>query len=243
MARRQCTLHAALPGDRRKQNAQSVDCGGRASHRRPGGAQSLGQRLCLHLLLRRPCTAADLLEQESLRPGAAGCDAPGAYPATTCSSRSVPLRIPVIFLTALGTTADRVRGLRAGADDYLVKPFEVVELIARVETVLRRAGKTEEHYAVGDVERRRQVHAGHQGRSSPCPSPGRNMSSCCSLSATPTSPSSATPSTSASGRSDFLGDSRTVDLHVQRHPQKAGLAGSAQLPSTRSAIDWRSTRK
>ena len=37
--------------------------------------------------------------------------------------------------------ADRVQGLRAGADDYLVKPFEIVELLARVETVLRRAEK------------------------------------------------------------------------------------------------------
>lgn len=52
-----------------------------------------------------------------------------------------PREIPVIFLTARGSVSDRVRGLRAGADDYLVKPFEIEELLARVETVLRRAGK------------------------------------------------------------------------------------------------------
>ena len=54
-----------------------------------------------------------------------------------------PTGTPVIFLTAKGSVADRVRGLRAGADDYLVKPFEIVELLARVETVLRRCGKAE----------------------------------------------------------------------------------------------------
>ena len=48
---------------------------------------------------------------------------------------------PVIFLTAKGALADRVRGLRLGADDYIVKPFELMELIARVEAVLRRSGR------------------------------------------------------------------------------------------------------
>ena len=52
-----------------------------------------------------------------------------------------PMGIPVIFITAKGSMEDKVRGLRLGADDYLVKPFEIVELLARVEAVLRRAGK------------------------------------------------------------------------------------------------------
>jgi len=47
--------------------------------------------------------------------------------------------LPVIMLTALGSVEDRVRGLRLGADDYVVKPFNVVELLARVEAVLRRS--------------------------------------------------------------------------------------------------------
>lgn len=46
---------------------------------------------------------------------------------------------PVIFLTAKGEEEDRVRGLRAGADDYVVKPFSATEVLARVEAVLRRA--------------------------------------------------------------------------------------------------------
>ena len=51
-----------------------------------------------------------------------------------------PLGIPVIFLTARGSVDDRVRGLRMGAEDYIVKPFEVKELLARVHAVLRRTG-------------------------------------------------------------------------------------------------------
>lgn len=52
-----------------------------------------------------------------------------------------PTGVPVIFITAKGTLEDRVKGLRLGADDYIVKPFQIGELIARVEAVLRRYGK------------------------------------------------------------------------------------------------------
>ena len=51
------------------------------------------------------------------------------------------LEVPVIFITAKGQLEDRVKGLRLGAEDYIVKPFELMELLARVETVLRRCGK------------------------------------------------------------------------------------------------------
>ena len=44
-------------------------------------------------------------------------------------------QMPVIFITAMGTLDDKVKGLRAGADDYITKPFEMMELLARVETV------------------------------------------------------------------------------------------------------------
>lgn len=50
---------------------------------------------------------------------------------------------PVIFITAMGELNDRVKGLRAGADDYITKPFEMIELLARVETVLRRYHKVD----------------------------------------------------------------------------------------------------
>lgn len=50
--------------------------------------------------------------------------------------------VPTIFLTAKGGLSDRVKGLRMGADDYIVKPFEMLELLARVEAVLRRTKKS-----------------------------------------------------------------------------------------------------
>ncbi|MEK6238880.1 MAG: response regulator transcription factor [Planctomycetales bacterium] len=54
--------------------------------------------------------------------------------------RSRRSKLPVIILTARGTEDDRVRGLRMGADDYVVKPFSARELLARVEAVMRRSG-------------------------------------------------------------------------------------------------------
>lgn len=63
-----------------------------------------------------------------------------------------PLKIPVIFLTAKADVKDKVKGLHLGAEDYLGKPFEILELLARVETVLRRYGKEKRMLRFGDVE-------------------------------------------------------------------------------------------
>lgn len=52
-----------------------------------------------------------------------------------------PMEIPVIFITAKESVSDRVKGLKAGAEDYIVKPFEIAELLARVDVVLRRYRK------------------------------------------------------------------------------------------------------
>ena len=52
-----------------------------------------------------------------------------------------PMEIPVIFLTAKGSVHDRVKGLRLGAEDYIVKPFDTIELLARIDVVLRRYRK------------------------------------------------------------------------------------------------------
>ena len=62
-----------------------------------------------------------------------------------------PTGTPVIFLTAKESINDKVRGLKAGAADYLVKPFQVGELLARVEAVLRRLGKGDRQLEFGDV--------------------------------------------------------------------------------------------
>ena len=59
---------------------------------------------------------------------------------------------PVIFLTAKNAVADRVKGLRMGAEDYIVKPFGVLELLARVDGVLRRHGKLQTVLQVGGLE-------------------------------------------------------------------------------------------
>lgn len=60
--------------------------------------------------------------------------------------------IPVIFLTAKDMMHDLVYGLQLGADDYIRKPFEAVELIARVDAVLRRGGKNRKSFSLGDTE-------------------------------------------------------------------------------------------
>jgi len=60
------------------------------------------------------------------------------------------MHVPIIFLSAKGETSDRVQGLELGADDYLAKPFEPAELLARVKAVLRRT----EAYAMGEAQTR-----------------------------------------------------------------------------------------
>jgi len=62
------------------------------------------------------------------------------------------MNIPVIFLTAKNSVIDKVKGLKLGAEDYMVKPFETVELIARIEVVLRRYGKSEDYLEFKDLK-------------------------------------------------------------------------------------------
>lgn len=61
------------------------------------------------------------------------------------------LEIPAIFLTAKASLEDRMKGLTSGAEDYMVKPFEIVELLARVNIVLRRYHKAEQRLTFGDI--------------------------------------------------------------------------------------------
>lgn len=81
-------------------------------------------------------------------------------------------RLPVLLLTARDDLSDRVQGLDAGADDYLVKPFDVPELVARVRALKRRAdGRVDEVLMVGDltldVAHRELTHRGERVRMSP----------------------------------------------------------------------------
>lgn len=94
--------------------------------------------------------AIDLIERENfdlilldiMLPGADGFD---------IMEYIRPLKVPVIFITAKNEVKDKVKGLRLGAEDYLVKPFDVLELTARVEVVLRRYHKNESILTAGDV--------------------------------------------------------------------------------------------
>ena len=76
--------------------------------------------------------------------------------------------LPAVFLTARGETRDRIAGLRAGADDYIAKPFSLEELLARLQAVLRRTGRRDERGAVLRVadltldELTREVHRAGQ---------------------------------------------------------------------------------
>ena len=141
--------------------------------------------------------AADILERESfdlvlldiMLPGADGYE---------LLDFIKPMGIPVIFITARGSMADKVRGLRLGADDYLVKPFEIVELLARVEAVLRRAGKGSDVIEIGGLSIDTRSLTVSRG-SKPSPSPQRSSTSCSCSSRTGTSPSSARQYMSASG--------------------------------------------
>ncbi len=90
----------------------------------------------------------DLIILDVMLPGRDGFDV-----ARTIRQRGV--QTPILMLTARSDVVDRVVGLRLGADDYLTKPFEMIELLARLEALLRRApassGVTLERYRFGDV--------------------------------------------------------------------------------------------
>lgn len=129
------------------------------------------------------------------------------------------LEQPVIFLTALGSTENKVKGLKMGADDYLTKPFEIVELLARVEAVLRRYRKTEPVLQVADVVIDTFSHTVKQGNEEISLTPkeyellllfARNRNIALYRE---------TIYENVWG-GEYLGQSRTVDLHVQRLKKK-----------------------
>jgi len=74
--------------------------------------------------------------------------------------RGAGVRVPVLILSALGEVDDRVKGLKAGGDDYLTKPFALTELLARIEALGRRVSSEEPatRYAVGDLMLDRLTH-------------------------------------------------------------------------------------
>lgn len=128
------------------------------------------------------------------------------------------MEVPVIFLTAKGETIDKVKGLRMGADDYITKPFQIIELLARVESVLRRYHKSMQKISILDIEvdiLSRKVLKGE-----------RNIDLTCKefdlLLLFIQNPNIALYRETIYERvwgSSYMGESRTIDLHVQRLPQ------------------------
>lgn len=132
-----------------------------------------------------------------------------------------PLEIPVIFLTAKSSVSDRVKGLKLGADDYLVKPFEIVELLARVETVLRRYQKLDSQLEIGELSiDTRSMTVRKEGTVIPLTRKEYDL-----LLLFARNPGTALYRETIYERvwgGDYMGDTRTVDLHVQRLRKKVG---------------------
>ena len=95
-------------------------------------------------------TAADLIETTNFDMALLDIMLPGldGYALLECLR---PQGVPVIFITAKSAVKDRVQGLRLGADDYITKPFAAEELVARMETVLRRTGRGGRELCAYDV--------------------------------------------------------------------------------------------
>ncbi len=132
-----------------------------------------------------------------------------------------PMEIPVIFITARSAVKDRIKGLKLGADDYIVKPFEIAELLARVETVLRRYHKTESRIVVGDVEVDTQSRVVTKA-GEPVPLTAKEYSLLILFLQNKNIALFRETIYERVWESDYMGDSRTVDLHVQRLRKKLG---------------------
>lgn len=132
-----------------------------------------------------------------------------------------PLEIPVIFLTAKSSVTDRVKGLRLGADDYLTKPFEIIELLARVETVLRRYHKTEQILTEGDLVIDTASHTVKKN-GEPVNLTKKEYELLLLFVRNKNIALYRETIYERIWGGEYMGDSRTVDLHVQRMRRKVG---------------------
>ena len=132
-----------------------------------------------------------------------------------------PMEIPVIFITAKNAVADRVKGLHMGAEDYIVKPFEIIELLARIEVVLRRYHKLNQVIEMGGLQIDTLSMVVRQDGQEICLTNKEYEL----LMLFVRNPNTALYRETIYERvwgSDYMGDSRTVDLHVQRLRKKVG---------------------
>lgn len=136
-------------------------------------------------------------------------------------------RLPVMMLTAKGTEYDKVIGLDSGADDYLPKPFGMMELVSRVKAVLRRSEplKKKERYELGpivaDVNRHQVTVAGEAVTLT-----FKEFELLCFLMENEGIVLSRDRLLSKIWGYDFDGETRTVDVHIRTLRQKLGLGGN-----------------
>ena len=141
-----------------------------------------------------------------------------------CKAIRADSQTPIIMLTAKGETGDKVSGLRAGADDYITKPFEMREVLARIEAVLRRSG-----IAAPEKKARRLSFEGLTidmdtfelligGKR--VDAPPKEMELLFYLASSPNRVYTRNQLLDEVWGFDYFGDSRTVDVHVKRLREK-----------------------
>ncbi|MDE6845929.1 MAG: response regulator transcription factor [Lachnospiraceae bacterium] len=132
-----------------------------------------------------------------------------------------PYKVPVIFISAKHEVKDRVKGLKLGADDYLIKPFDVTELLARVEAVLRRYNKADKKLTVGeidiDIEARRVTRSGN-----PVPLTSKEFDLLMLFAENRNVALFRENLYEKVWDDEYYANSRTLDLHVQRLRKKLG---------------------
>lgn len=128
----------------------------------------------------------------------------------------------VIYVTARDEVSDRVRGLNSGAEDYIIKPFNMEELLARVQVVLRRVGKEQKIYTIGnvkiDTEKYRVMLNGK-----PIVLTNQEYELLKTLVINKNIALSRSKLLDLAWGMDYYGDERTVDVHIQRLRKKLGL--------------------
>jgi two-component system alkaline phosphatase synthesis response regulator PhoP len=154
-------------------------------------------------------------------------DADGLRLVTQLRQNVMTMSLPVIMVTAKTTEIDKVRGLDSGADDYLTKPFSVMELISRVKALLRRSmkGLKERVITIGeislDVERRKVTVAGER-----CELTYKEYEL---LKLLMNNAGIVTPREEILSKvweTDFEGESRTIDMHIKTLRQKLGSSAN-----------------
>ena len=131
--------------------------------------------------------------------------------------------VPIIMLTAKGETADRVSGLEMGADDYIVKPFEMKEVLARIHAVLRRTGQEEEQgdqklsfdKLVINLDSYELLVDGKR-----VDTPPKELELLYHLASAPNRVFTRNQLLDEVWGFDYFGDSRTVDVHIKRLREK-----------------------